>query len=55
MTDARKIMRAIALGLAPEKHRGLPYDDLRRLGYGPAIAKALVLAHQEQQQAEHEA
>lgn len=50
MIEAKQIMRAMLLGLAPVEHRGLSFRELRRLGYSASTAEALVLAHEEQQQ-----
>tara|TARA_R100001440_G_scaffold30053_1_gene48312 strand:- start:17115 stop:17276 length:162 start_codon:yes stop_codon:yes gene_type:complete len=50
MYDARQIMRAMLLGLAPPDHRKLPYRKLRQIGYTRNSAEALVLAAKEQQQ-----
>jgi len=52
MNDARQIMRAMLLGLAPVEHRALSVAELQRLGYPASTAEALVLAHEEQQQTE---
>ena len=50
MNDARQIMRAMLLGLAPAEHRALSVAELQRLGYPASTAKAVVLAHEEQKQ-----
>jgi len=47
--DARQIMRAMLLGLAPPKHRALGVAELQRLGYPASTAEALALAHKEQE------
>ena len=51
--DARQIMRAMLLGLAPPEHRKLTLPELKRLGYTRNAAEALVLAAKEQQQTEN--
>ena len=43
-------MRAILFRLAPPEHRKLSFKDLRKIGYAPSTAEALVLAAKEQQQ-----
>lgn len=48
MKDARQIMRAMLLGLAPPEHRKLSLDDLRKIGYAQSTAEALVQAAEEQ-------
>ena len=50
MNDARQIMRAMLLGLAPVEHRALSVAELQRLGYPASTAEALALAHEEQKQ-----
>ena len=41
MNDARQIMRAMLLGLAPVEHRALSVAELQRLGYPASTAEAL--------------
>tara|TARA_R100001460_G_scaffold73170_1_gene114048 strand:+ start:707 stop:868 length:162 start_codon:yes stop_codon:yes gene_type:complete len=53
MMDARQIMRAMLLGLAPPEHRALSVAELQRLGYRASTAEALALAAKEQQQTEN--
>lgn len=48
MYDARQIMRAMLLGLAPPEHRKLSLQDLRKIGYAQSTAEALVQAAKEQ-------
>lgn len=50
--DARQIMRAMLLGLAPPEHRKLSLTKLKRLGYTQSAAEALVQAAEEQKRGE---
>jgi hypothetical protein len=41
MYDARQIMRAMLLGLAPPEHRKLSLEDLRKIGYTDNAARTI--------------